>query len=234
MAKTLGVLVYENCQPIDFIAPWEVFSLWKTIAEPINLYLISQDGGYVSCVNDILIKTHCDFERSPQLDYLIIPGGKGRINEVNNAKLISFIQKQAQNAQYILSICTGMFLLHKAGLLHDKLVTTYWRAMPEARLLSNVQVTEERMVKNGNIWLAAGVSSGIDLAFEFIAEIDGKEAAGKVQLLYENFPLNHAYCTANMAHSLPPYNDKEENSLHLPRYILEYIEKYAPEVNSLD
>ena len=59
----------------------------------------------------------------------------------------------------------------------------------------NVQVTEERMVKNGNIWLAAGVSSGIDLAFEFIAEIDGKEAAGKVQLLYENFPLNHAYWT---------------------------------------
>lgn len=201
MKKTLGIVVYENAQAMDIIGPWELFSCWRnTLKASIEMYLISQEGTHVECMNNISLKTHYNFTNSPKIDYLLIPGGIGRLKEVENDKIISFIQKAAQNAEYILSICTGMFLLHKAGLLRNRSITTYWRALPEASLLSDVKIVEERVVKNDNIWLSAGISSGIDLALEFINEIAGKEIAGKVQLLYEYFPTNliivrQNYCT---------------------------------------
>ncbi len=100
-----------------------------------------------------------------------------------------------------------MFLLQKAGLIRNKSVTTYWRALSELRSLQDVDVEEERVVKSGKIWTSGGVSSGIDLAFELIAEIAGKEEAGRVQLLFEYFPKGTIYCDLETSKSLPPYYD---------------------------
>jgi transcriptional regulator GlxA family with amidase domain len=224
MKTKLGILLYENVQPMDVIGPWEVLSFWQsTLKAPIDMYLISQDGAEVKCVNNITLKAHLDFKNSPQFDYFIVPGGPGRNTQVNNETVISFIQKQAKGSKYIISICTGMFLLHKAGILDDKKITTYWRALPELQALSNVKIVEERIVKDGNIWMSGGVSSGIDLAFELIKEIAGTETAGKVQLLFEYFPRDVVYCTPDMIHSLPPYDKHKDYPSYLPEYIQNYI-----------
>lgn len=220
----LGILIYENVQPMDFIGPWEVLSFWRDVLKaPIDMYLISEHGGEVKCDDHITIKDTCAFDQTPPLDYFIVAGGRGRRKEVHNEKLIAFIQKQARNSKYILSVCTGMFLLHKAGLLEGKSVTTYWRAIPEMETFKDVKVVGDRVVKNGNLWLAGGISSGIDLAFELIAAVNGKEAAGKVQLLFEYFPRDTVFCTPDMIQSLPCYDDKIENASTLPDYILDYI-----------
>jgi len=117
MAKTLGVVLYENVQPMDVIGPWEVLAIWKNLLHaPIEMCLISENGGLVKCDDDIVLNTHYDFNDSPELDYLIIPGGRGRREQVNNERLIAFIKEKAKTADKILSVCTGMFLLHKAGL----------------------------------------------------------------------------------------------------------------------
>ncbi|KTD25574.1 MULTISPECIES: DJ-1/PfpI family protein [Legionella] len=222
--KTLGVVVYENAQAMDIIGPWEVFACWRnTLKAPIEMFLISEQGNYVQCMNDISLKTHYLFTNSPQIDYLLVPGGTGRLKEIENKRMISFLQQQAQNAEYILSVCTGMFLLHKAGLLNHQSITTYWRALPEAVLLPDIHIVEERIVKNDKIWLAGGISSGIDLAFEFIKEIAGEEMAGKVQLLFEYFPRQHTYCTPELLHSLPLYYGNEANQTHLPTYVNNYL-----------
>lgn len=224
MNDQLGILLYDYVQPMDVIGPWEVFSFWKNILQaPIDMCLISEHGGLVQCDNGITLKATYDFEHAPQLDYLIVPGGRGRFTQVNNETLINFINTQAQGCKYLLSICTGMFLLYKAGLLDKKLVTTYWRALPEAQGFKNIHITEQRIVKNENIWLCSGVTSGIDLALELIRELDGKEAAGKLQLLLEYFPNENVYTTADMVHSLPPYGDQEHNP-YLPEYIKHYLE----------
>lgn len=228
MKKILGVLLYDNVQPMDFIGLWEVLATWKNGLEaPLEMYLISEQGGEVKCANEITIQAHCDFSSAPPIDYLFIPGGVGRLSAVDNEPLIAFIKEQAQNAEYILSVCTGMFLLYKAGLLDHKLVTTYWRALPEAYALPNIKIVEERIVKNGNLWLAGGVASCIDLAFEFIAEIAGKDTAGKVQLLFENFPTQKVYCTSQLAATLPPYyTAKEGEKSQLAQYIYDYIAEF--------
>src|SRR5207253_249262 len=102
--------------------------------------------------------------------------------------LLKFIQQQAKECKHILSVCTGAFILVNAGILQNENITTYWRALPELLDMKNVHVKEERIVKSGKIFAAGGVSSGIDLAFEVIADVAGKDTAGKVQLLFEYFP----------------------------------------------
>jgi transcriptional regulator GlxA family with amidase domain len=222
MNDTFGIVIYEKAQPMDIMGPWETLAIWKNILkEPISMYLISENGSYVECDNDIVLKAHYDFEHCPQLDILIVPGGHGRRTQVNNERLISFIKKQATHCKYILSDCTGMFLLEKTGLLDGKSVTTYWRALPELTSHPNVHVVGERIVKNGNIWTAAGITSGIDMTLELIKELAGKEKAGKVQLLLEYFPWDRTYSTKDMISSLPPYNENDHP--YLPEYIKKYI-----------
>lgn len=223
--KTLGILLYENVQPIDVIGPWEVLSFWKNILHaPLDMYLIAEQGGLVQCDSGIVLKADCNFANVPPLDYLIVPGGRGRLKQVDNDVLINFIKKQAAHCEYILSVCTGMFLLNKAGLLQNKSATTYWRALSELKKYPDVHVVEDRIVKSGKVWTSGGVSSGIDLTLAFIAEIAGKETAGKVQLLFEYFPKDTVYCAINTAETLPPYSSDADNAdQHLPEYIKQYI-----------
>lgn len=226
MNENLGVLIYDNAQPMDIIGPWEVFSFWKNILPtPIKMYLISESGSYVHCINEIILKAHVDFDHAPTLDYLLVPGGPGRLKEVNNARLISFLKTQALHCQYILSDCTGMFLLQKAGLLKNQSATTYWRALPELKSFSDLNVVEERVVKSGKIWTAGGVSSGIDLALALIAEVSGSDVAGQVQLLFEYFPNQTLYATLKTVDALPPYQGNgQADERHLAHYIKEYLQ----------
>lgn len=226
MNENIGIVIYENVQPLDVLGPWEVLSCWKNILKaPVNMFLISENGSYVQCANEIVLKSHLDFENAPQLDYLIVPGGQGQQAQLKNPKMISFIEKQAKNAKYILSICTGMFILHAAGVLKGKSTTTYWRALPELNSFPDVHTVEERVVKNGNLWSSGGISSGIDLALELIAEIGGKEVAGQVQLLFEYFPKHHGFATEKTIDQLPPYYMKGKS--YLPKYIREYLNRKA-------
>ena len=224
MAKNVGLVLYENVQPMDVIGPWEVLAIWKKLLHaPIEMYLVSENGGLVKCDDDIVLSAHCAFDDCPDLDYLIIPGGRGRREQIDNERLIAFIKAKAETADKILSVCTGMFLLHKAGLLRDKPVTTYWRALSELRSFKDIDVEEKRVVKSGKIWTSGGVSSGIDLAFELIVEIAGKEEAGRVQLLFEYFPQRTIYCDLETSKSLPPYYATKEP---VPsKYIADIIRK---------
>ncbi|HAT8179684.1 TPA: DJ-1/PfpI family protein [Legionella pneumophila] len=226
--KKLGVLIYDKVQPMDVIGPWEVFATWKTILDaPIDMFLVAETSNEVCCANQIILKPHCTFNNSPQFDYLLVPGGVGRLEQVNNPNLISFLKKQAQNSEYLLSVCTGAFLLHAAGLLTNHQVTTYWRAIPELKSFDDVQLVGKRIVKSDKIWTAGGISSGIDMAFEFISTIAGNDIAGKVQLLFEYFPDNKLYCQPAMVSELPSYyatkKEKAGLEMNLPDYIKEYF-----------
>ncbi|WP_045104905.1 DJ-1/PfpI family protein [Legionella hackeliae] len=219
--KKLGVLLYPRVQPMDVIGPWEVFATWKNIlGGPLDMYLVAETMDLVQGENGIVLKPHCEFSNAPQFDFLLIPGGPGRREQIFNKTTIHFISHQAVFCEYVLSVCTGAFLLNAAKLLQDKQATTYWRALDELRLNDDVDVVEERIVKSGNIWTAGGVSSGIDLALAFINEIAGSETACKVQVLFEYFPSNTIYCHKARTLELPPYTadglKKEET---LPDYV---------------
>lgn len=194
MEAQFGFLIYEDVEELDLVGPWEIINLWRKFFEgPEEVFTISQTGHAVNCAGGLQIAANYAFANCPKLDYLLVPGGPGRKTETDNPVLIDFINKQAQNAQHILSVCTGAFLLQKAGLLKGRKATTHHSALHELREFPEVHVVEKRFTKDQNIWTGAGVSSGIDLALALVAEVAGQETAGKVQLKAEYFPLTVKY-----------------------------------------
>jgi transcriptional regulator GlxA family with amidase domain len=189
-----GILLFQKVEELDFVGPWELLGIWKRFAQgPEQRVIVSQSLAPITCANGLSANPHISFDQCPQLDFLLVPGGEGTRTEINNPTLINFISSQARGCQAVLSVCTGSFLLHRAGLLSGKRATTHWASLDRLRAFGDVTVVEERFVRDGNIWSASGVSAGIDLILEFIASVAGEEAAAKVQLRAEYYPSGKVY-----------------------------------------
>ena len=189
-----GVLIFPDCEELDFVGPWEMLTMWSKYADgPSNCLIVAQHTQPVVCAKGLSLNPHVSIAECPALDFLLIPGGQGTRVEVNNEALIAFIASQAASCKAVLSVCTGSFLLERAGLLNGKRATTHWGSLDRLRELGTVEVVEERSVQDGNVWTSAGVSAGIDLMLAFIASFAGDEVAGKVQLYAEYFPEHRVY-----------------------------------------
>ena len=142
----------------------------------------------VLCSNGMSVLPHVSFDSCQQLDYLLLPGGSGTRAEVGNPPLVEFVAKQATGCRAALSVCTGSFVLHAAGLLSGRRATTHWGSLDRLRSFTDVTVVEARFVQDGNVSTSAGVSAGIDLMLAFISSVASEEAAGKVQFASEYYP----------------------------------------------
>src|SRR6185369_502029 len=121
------------------------------------------------------------------LDLLCVPGGFGVVELINDQATLDFVRRQAARAKYVTSVCVGAFVLGAAGLLQGKRVTTHWAY---TRLLPLVGATHEkaRVVRDGNLITAGGVTSGIDFGLSMVAEIAGETVAQTIQLSMEYDP----------------------------------------------
>jgi transcriptional regulator GlxA family with amidase domain len=202
----LGIVVFNEVEELDFVGPWEMFSLWKKYADgPENCILVGQTLAPIMCAKSMSINPHASFADCPPLDYLLVPGGQGTRTEVGNPALIDFISKQARHCKAVLSVCTGAFVLHAAGLLAGKKATTHWNSLERLRVLGDVEVIEQRFVQDGNVWTSAGVSAGTDMALAFIANEAGEETAGKVQFAAEYYPSSTRYGNFDRLPQAPKY-----------------------------
>ena len=157
------------------------------------------------CAKGLSINPHVSFADCPPLDYLLVPGGQGTRREVSNPVLLDFVAAQARQARAMLSVCTGSFVLHAAGLLSGRRATTHWASLDRMRALGDVTVLEERWVQDGTVWTSSGVSAGIDLMLAFIAATAGDEVAGQVQLAAEYYPEGRRYGSADLQARGPGY-----------------------------
>jgi transcriptional regulator GlxA family with amidase domain len=201
-----GFLVFPDFEELDLVGPWEMIGYWSKIAGgPEQRLLIAERAEPVVGNKGLSVNPQTTFEACPALDYLLIPGGMGTRKEVDNEKLIGFVSDQAKGCRALLSVCTGSFILQKAGLLSGLRATTHWGSLDRLRALGDVTVVEERIVRDGRIWTSAGVSAGIDLALAFIAREAGEEAAGQVQFGSEYYPLNKTYGLFHKHEQAPEY-----------------------------
>jgi len=201
-----GFLLFPELEELDFVGPWEIIGVWGDFFEgPEHRLTVSQSLAEVKCAKGLRIVPDYSFDSCPPLDYLLIPGGWGTRKEVTNTELLEFVKKQSGSCKQMLSVCTGAFILQAAGLLKGKRATTHWRSLDRLRRFQDVSVAEQRFVRDGNIWTAAGISAGIDLALAFVADQGGEEVAGKVQLHAEYYPDNTKYGSAHQTHEAPDY-----------------------------
>lgn len=194
-----GFLIYPGVEELDLVGPWEMATMWKTYAEGPGCVTVSQSGGPAVCAKGLKIAADHSFADCPKLDYLLVPGGFAALEEAKNPEVVDFVARQAKEGQYMLSVCTGSFILEAAGLLRGRRATTHWKLLPKMREINGVEAVEERFVRDGNVWTSAGVSAGIDLMLAFIAAVAGEEKASIVQYNAEYYPDGRIYGTAHQA-----------------------------------
>lgn len=204
-----GFLIYPGLTELDLVGPWEMIRLWSKFAHgPEDCVMVAQKLGPVICARGMSINPHVTFSDCPSLDYLLVPGGEGVRNEVDSPALVQFVKKQAEHCKAVLSVCTGAFILHRAGLLSNRRATTHWASLQQLQALGDVDVVEDRFVRDGNIWTSAGISAGIDMALAFIEYTAGEEIAGKIQLGAEYYPSIKLYGGLHKHPQAPRYIKK--------------------------
>src|SRR4051795_7729399 len=174
----VGFVIFPDLTQLDFTGPQQVLA---RLPES-GMHIIAKTAEPVPSDSGLgLVPTHT-FENCPRLDLICIPGGnKGVVQALRAEEIIDFVRRQSSMARYVTSVCTGAFILGVAGLLEGRRATTHWAF---AELLPLVGATHEkaRIVKDGNVITAGGVTSGIDFGLSVVAEIAGEAVAQAVQL----------------------------------------------------
>src|SRR5690242_6093026 len=124
---------------------------------------------------------------APQLDLLHVPGGFGQEALMEDDDLLDWVRRQAAGARYVFSVCTGALICGAAGLLKGRRATTHWTAFELLPIFGAIPVNE-RVVEDGNMVFAAGVTSGIDGALRVAAKLRGDEVAQGIQLYMQYAP----------------------------------------------
>ncbi|XUY26274.1 DJ-1/PfpI family protein [Agrobacterium sp. rho-8.1] len=183
MTVRFGFLIFPNVQQLDLTGPYEVFASAKNTQ--VDLVWKSRDP--VMSVTGLGFTPTMTFDESPQYDVLCVPGGGGVNALLEDPVVLDFIRNQAKGARYVTSVCTGSLVLGAAGILKGKRAATHWNAMDFLPSFGAIPV-HERVVRDGHIITAGGVTSGIDFGFSVLAELFGQHEAEVVQLCLEYAP----------------------------------------------
>jgi cyclohexyl-isocyanide hydratase len=176
-------VLFDNVTQLDFAGPVQFLSRMPGA----KLFVASKGGKAVTTDCGFSIVPTISFADCPQADIICVPGGHGVREAIADSTIVDFVRNQAKGTSWITSVCTGAFILGAAGLLQDKRATCHWGY---THLLPLFGATHEaaRVVRDGNLVTAGGVTSGIDFALELIAMISGEEAARTIQLALEYDP----------------------------------------------
>ncbi|TXG81556.1 MAG: DJ-1/PfpI family protein [Thermomicrobiales bacterium] len=178
--RSVGILVFPEVEVLDFCGPFEVFaSAGREGDRLFSVSIVGETTEIVSCRGGLLIKPHVSFADSPRFDLIVVPGGFGTRTEIDNPRLIGWIQQQNETTEITTSVCTGALLLAKAGLVDDFPITTHWAAFDELRgHFPDLQLDgSRRVIDNGHIVTSAGVSAGIDMALAMVERLFGDTVA---------------------------------------------------------
>ena len=186
---TLGILIFDDAEELDFVGPWEVFTAMAQKSGQDRVVLIAEREGPVRSAKGMRVLPDHTFADAPPLDVLLVPGGQGTRREVGSPTLIDWIRRVSATCRWVTSVCTGALLLHEAGPARGRRVTTHWSFVPKLRERGDVTVLEGvRFVRDGNLVTAAGVSAGIDMALWLVGQLHDPAFARSVQHYIEYYP----------------------------------------------
>ena len=180
----IAYLLYDRFTALDIVGPHEVFN-----SVPGNESIfVAEEAGPVRNESDTLsLVADASIEEITSPDILVIPGGFGTRKLLDHEPLLQWIRDVNETSTWTTSVCTGALLLAAAGLLDGVPATTHWLARDLLAELGGRPVPD-RVVEDGKIVTAAGVSAGIDMALTLVQRINGEEVAKAVQLGIEYDP----------------------------------------------
>lgn len=179
----VGIILFHEVEVLDFAGPFEVFSVTddkEACDKPFLVYTVAEKMEEIKARNGLKIVPDHDFSDAPDFDILIVPGGYGAEEiEIYNPVMIEWIEKAAKKAYITASVCTGAFLLAKAGLLDGKKATTHWMDLERMkREFPKIKVTEGmKFVDEGNVVTSGGISAGINMSLYLVSRLLGSKIA---------------------------------------------------------
>ena len=183
--RNVAIVIYEDAEPLDWTGPYEVWhdaaSFGEFHKEPaFNVYMVSKTDKPLSS-QGMLVVPNYSIANAPKPDVLIVPGGNSS-NITNDPEFFAWVAKAAREAELVQTVCTGAFVIAKAGLLDDLEVTTWYGAIGHLReQFPKVTVKDgRRFIDNGKILTTAGISAGIDGSLHAVARFLGREIANQV------------------------------------------------------
>lgn len=183
--RTVGILIFDEVEVLDFCGPFEVFSVARPVGEVgderrlFRVVTIAEESRTIRCRGGLLVQPHVTITDCPPLDLLIVPGGQGTRRECRNAPLLQWIAARAAATEVTASVCTGAFLLAESGLLDGRRATTHWASVAWMRETypAVTMLADARVVDEGHIVTSAGISAGIDMSLHLVARLHGQAVA---------------------------------------------------------
>jgi len=180
MALSVGIYLYDNAEVLDFSGPFEVFSTAnRLVAESVfNVFLVGETGGKITARGGFQVTPAYGFDNHPPIDVLLVVGGV-HAGELLKSKVLNWIAMTAQSAKLVASVCTGVFLLAKAGVIQGESVTTHWEDIADLRRdFPSLDVKENTpWVDMGWVITSAGISAGIGMSLHLVSRLVSQELA---------------------------------------------------------
>ena len=182
--KTVGLVLYPQFTALDIVGPFQ------TLVDVPGLdvfFVAAQKGPVVDHSGKFALEATQSFDEVDSLDVVVVPGGFADrdIDPTNN--VVQFIKKIHPTTTWTTSVCTGSIFLAHAGILNGLTATTHWASYDRLQDLGAIP-TEQRVIKQGKIITAAGVSAGIDMGLVLVAALEGEDMAKLIQLAIEYDP----------------------------------------------
>jgi cyclohexyl-isocyanide hydratase len=203
----VGLLCFPRLTQLDLTGPYEVLARLPDT----ETRLVWKDRNPVASDRGMRIVPDTTMGEAPRFDLILVPGGPGQQDLMEDEQTLDFLRSQAASAQYVASVCTGSLVLAAAGLLQGYRATCHWLSLPLLERLGAIPVSE-RVVVDGNRITTAGVSAGIDGALRIAAMLRGEAAAQAIQLQIEYDPA-------------PPF--AAGSPQRAPKEIVQHVEKQA-------
>jgi transcriptional regulator GlxA family with amidase domain len=184
MTISVGIFLFDEVEVLDFAGPYEVFTTASrvyhrenaSIPPPFNVFTIGSGNNTIRTRPGLMVQADYTITNHPTIDLLLIPGGVVT-TELATPTVSDWISSLLPRPRLIASVCTGAFLLAKAGLLEGKSATTHWEDVPDLQAsFPSVAVIEgRRWVDEGSIVTSAGISAGIDMSLHLVERLAGRE-----------------------------------------------------------
>jgi putative intracellular protease/amidase len=180
----IAILLFQNVNALDAVGPYEVL---RHLTDAHVQFVAPVPGPQRTEDGALALVADASFDDVRAAEVLVVPGGTGEVEIRADEHALEWVRAIDAGSTWTTSVCTGSLVLAKAGLLAGKRATSHWTALETLRGLG-AEPTEERVVVQGKIVTAAGVSSGIDMALWLAAQLESEERAKAIQLAIEYDP----------------------------------------------
>ncbi len=189
MSYTYGIYLYQQVAALDFVGPYDVFSLSTYLRGEGQVVTVAESKEPIECASGMTVMPQYDFDDVPDLDVVLVPGANNLEDAMENESVIDWLKQEATTAQFTTAVCTGALILQRAGLLNNKKATTHWQLIEELQKHPTTEVLPEmRYVRDGNIVTAQGISAGIDMALWLVGELHSPAHAREVRKILQYDP----------------------------------------------